>query len=162
MSSEEPNLILTFVGQLFNFIVLFFLLKMFVFKPFFNLLDKRRAKIKAGVDKEEKADEKLQNLKEVEHKMKIRNEEDRKVILMDADEIAKKRVDKTTQALNEVKKEILLKAEADAENIKKQKQEESKKEIIDYSISLTEKILGEKIDKNQDKEIIDNYLSNLK
>ena len=162
MSSGEPNLVLTFVGQIFNFIVLLILLKIFVFKPFFNLLNERRAKIQKGIEKEAEAEEKFQSLKGVEHKMKERNEKDRRAVLAEAEESAKERTDKTIQALNEVKKEVLLKAEADAENIKKQKEEETKKEIIDHSIFLTKKILGEKIDLSQDKELINSYLNNLK
>ena len=54
MNSGETNWILTFVGQLVNFAILFTLLSVFVFKPLSKMLDERQKKIKEGVLKEEK------------------------------------------------------------------------------------------------------------
>ena len=69
MDSGETNWILTFVGQLVNFIILFTLLSIFVFKPLFKMLDERQQKIKEGVLKEEKAEQKLNNLREIDKRL---------------------------------------------------------------------------------------------
>lgn len=162
MNSGETNWIFTFVGQLVNFIILFTLLSFFVFKPFFKLLEKRRKKIEEGVLKEEKAEKKLNNLRDVKTRLEKKNEEDRKQILSKAEEESKKRKEKTLEALNEVKKELLLKAEKEAEEIKSQEKEKTKKEIIDNSIFLAEKILKEKIGKGENEAITNKYLEILK
>ena len=80
MNSGEINWILTFVGQLVNFIILFTLLSVFVFKPLFKMLDERQKKIKEGVLKEEKAEQKLNDLREADKRLKIKNEKKRKKI----------------------------------------------------------------------------------
>lgn len=161
MDSGETNWILTFVGQLVNFIILFTLLSIFVFKPLFKMLDERQQKIKEGVLKEEKAEQKLNNLREVDKRLKSKNEEDRKKVLADAEAESQRRKEKTIEALNEVKKELLLKAEKEAEDLKRQDAEKTKREIVENSISLAEKILKNKIDKRENENIINNYLKSL-
>ena len=161
MNSGETNWILTFVGQLVNFIILFALLSVFVFKPLFKMLDERQKKIKEGVLKEEKAEQKLNDLREVDKKLKIKNEEDRKQILSEAEKEAGRRKEKTMQALDEVKKELLLKAEKEAEDLKSKEMEKTKREIVENSIFLAEQILKNKIDKEENNKIINNYLNSL-
>lgn len=162
MNSGETNWILVLVGQIVNVVILFALLSGFVFKPFFKLLEQRRKKIEEGVLKEEKAEQKLNDLREVDKKMKSKNEEDRKQILAEAEVESQKRKEKTFEALNEVKKELLLKAEKEAAALKIKELENTKKEIIDNSIFLAEKILKNKIDKKENENIINNYLKTLK
>lgn len=161
-SGEGANLIVSFVGQLFNFIVLFVLLKLFVFKPFSNILENRRKKIQDGIEKGEKAERKLGELREVEKKLKLKNEEERKEILAKTEEEARARKEKTLLALDQVKKEILLNAKKEAEKIKVNEQEKTKKEIVNNSIFLAEKLLKERVDDKKDKELINDYLKNLK
>lgn len=161
-SGEEVNLIVSFIGQLFNFIVLFVLLKIFVFKPFTSILEKRRNKIQEGIQKGEKAEKELEKLKELGKKLKLKNEEERKVILAKTEEEAKNRKEKTLQALEQVKKEILLKAEEEAGKIKINELEKTKKEVVDNSIFLAEKLLKENIDTKKDKELINDYLNNIR
>ena len=93
--------------------------------------------------------------------MKRRNEEERKVILSEAEEQAQKRKEKTMEALNEVKKELLLKAEKEAADLKLKEAEKTKRQIVDNSISLAEKILKNKIGEQENSEIINAYLKTL-
>lgn len=161
MNSGETNWILTFVGQLVNFIILFTLLSVFVFKPLSKMLDERQKKIKEGVLKEEKAEQRLNDLRETDKRLRAKNEEDRKQILSDAEKEAERRKEKTIEALNEVKKELLLKAEKEAEDLKSKETEKTKKEIVENSILLAEQILKNKIDKDENSKIINNYLNSL-
>lgn len=161
MNSGETNWILTFVGQLVNFAILFTLLSVFVFKPLSKMLDERQKKIKEGVLKEEKAEQKLNDLREADKRLKIKNEEDRKQILSEAEKEAERRKEKTMQALDEVKKELLLKAEKEAEDLKSKETEKTKREIVENSILLAEQILKNKIDKEENSKIINNYLNSL-
>jgi len=161
MNSGEINWILTFVGQLVNFAILFTLLSVFVFKPLFKMLDERQKKIKEGVLKEEKAEQKLNDLREADKRLRIKNEEDRKQILSKAETESEKRREKTMQALDEVKKELLLKAEKEAEDLKSKEMEKTKRDIVENSILLAEQILKNKIDKEENSKIINNYLNSL-
>mgnify|MGYP000994672644 FL=1 len=161
MNSGETNWILTFVGQLVNFIILFTLLSVFVFKPLSKMLDERQKKIKEGVLKEEKAEQRLNDLRETDKRLRAKNEEDRKQILSDAEKEAERRKEKTIEALNEVKKELLLKAEKEAEDLKSKEMEKTKRDIVENSILLAEQILKNKIDKDENSKIINNYLNSL-
>ena len=50
----------------------------------------------------------------------------------------------------------------EAEKIKINEQEKTKKEIVGNSIFLAEKLLKEKVDDKKNKELINDYLKNLK
>ena len=65
------------------------------------------------------------------------------------------------QALDEVKKELLLKAEKEAEDLKSKEMEKTKRDIVENSILLAEQILKNKIDKEENSKIINNYLNSL-
>jgi len=161
-SGEETNLIFTFIGQLFNFIVLFVLLKMFVFKPFSSVLEKRRSKIQEGVEKAAKAEKKLEVLREFEKTLKLKNEDERREILAKTEEETKIRKEKTLEALDQVKKEMLLTAEEEAGQIKINEQEKTKQEVVSNAIFLAEKLLREKIDETKDRELINDYLKDIR
>ncbi|GAB1401737.1 F0F1 ATP synthase subunit B [Elusimicrobiota bacterium] len=49
-----------FIGQILNFLILFFILKFFLYKPIMAMLDERSQKIKQGLDDAENAKKALQ------------------------------------------------------------------------------------------------------
>lgn len=49
-----------FIGQILNFLILFFILKFFLYKPIMAMLDERSQKIKQGLDDAENAKKSLQ------------------------------------------------------------------------------------------------------
>lgn len=49
-----------FIGQILNFLILFFILKFFLYKPIMTMLDERNQRIKQGLDDADKAKKNLQ------------------------------------------------------------------------------------------------------
>lgn len=98
----EPIL---FIGQIINFILLFFILKKFLYKPIITMLDDRRRKIEQGLKDAAEADKRLQETLEKESKiLKQAQEEARRMLdeakstqekmLRDAEESTQQKVDK--------------------------------------------------------------------
>ncbi|MDD4074072.1 MAG: F0F1 ATP synthase subunit B [Candidatus Pacebacteria bacterium] len=150
------------IGQIVNFTILFFVLKFFLYKPFLNLLKTRREKIEDGVNKSLEAEEKLSQLKEMKSKMEKDNEEEKKAILLKAQEEAKKRGEEMSKKLEEEKVVLLAKAQKEAEELKEKEKEKTRKETIDNAFSLAEKLLKENIDDKKGKEITEDFLSKIK
>jgi F-type H+-transporting ATPase subunit b len=151
-----------FVGQLINFAILFFLLKVFVYGPFLAMIKKRREKIQEGVEKSIEAEEKLKKLLETKQKMEADNESQKKEILFSANEEAKKRIALGVEKAEQERQAILLKAEKEAQEKKAKEENETKKETIENAFVLAESLLKENIDQAKNKKITEDFLSRLK
>lgn len=150
------------VGQFVNFTILFFVLKALVYKPFLNLLKKRREKIEDGVSKSLEAEEKLVKLGELKSDLERKNAEEREKILLKTQEEAKKRLEDSILKAEEERQGILAKAKKEAEDLIEKEKELTKRKTIENAFSLAENLLKENIDDKKGKEIADNFLSKLK
>jgi F-type H+-transporting ATPase subunit b len=150
------------VGQIVNFAILFFILKALIYKPFLTLLKTRREKIEEGINKSLEVDKELVKIGEMKVDLGRINEEEKKKILIKADEEAKKRLEAANKKAEEEKSAILAKAQKEAEAIKEAEKEETKKKTIENAFSLTEKLLKESIDDKKGKKIAEDFLSKLK
>ena len=150
------------IAQIINFAILFFILKKFLYKPFFDLLEKRREKIQAGIDNSVKMSEKMAKLKEWKLAMEEKNKEDRTLLLSKAQSEIKERENQIIQEAEKKRLNILSKAEKEAKDIKERESDLSKKIIVESSFKLTEKLLKESIDKDRGRKISQDFLSNLK
>jgi len=150
------------IAQIINFAILFFILKKFLYRPFFDLLEQRRKKIQAGIDNTIKADEKLSKLRKIKVNMEKQNERDRVSILVKAQSEGKKRKNQIIKDAEDEKMAILAKAKKEAEDIKQREADLTKKRIIDNAILLTEELLKENIDKDKGKKISEDFLSKIK
>ncbi|MCK9578444.1 F0F1 ATP synthase subunit B [bacterium] len=150
------------VGQIINFAILFFLLTYFVYKPFLALLKERREKIAEGIKKAQEADEKMLEIEKTKDASDIKNEENRKAIILKAEGEAKTRAGEILQSAEQEKINIIAKAQKDSEVLKEKEKENTKKEIIENAFSLAEKVLKENIDNEKSKKITAEFLNKLK
>lgn len=150
-----------FIGQLVNFAILFFVLKIFVYGPFLNMIKKRREKIEEGVNKSLEAESKLKSLLEVKQKMEAENEAKRKEIISAADEEAKKRLAAASEKAEQEKAAVLNKAEKEAASFKEKQREETEREVVDNAFALTEKLLQENINDAKNKKITEEFLGKI-
>lgn len=150
------------VGQIINFAILFFVLKTLIYKPFLNLLKTRREKIEEGINKSIEADKELSKIGEMKSDLERINEEEKKKILIKAEDEAKKRLEEANKKAEEERSAILAKAQKEAEVLKESEKEETKKKTIENAFNLTEKLLRENIDEKKGKQIAEDFLNKLK
>jgi len=150
------------VGQIINFAILFGLLSYFVYKPFLSLLKTRREKIAEGIKKAQDAEDRMREIEKTKDEADIKNEADRKVLILRAEGEAKSRAGEIIQSAEEERSNILAKAQKESGVLKEKEIEKTKKEIIDNAFDLAEKILKENIDKDKSKKITTEFLSKLK
>ena len=148
-----------FIIQLITFVLVFALLKKFAFGRIVALLDKRYETINAGVKHGlEMEKEKKQFLEETEKVAReARHEADQ--IIADAEKEAREIVREGEKAAHK-KSEIMLK---DAEERIHEEAQQAKirleKEIAGYVAEATEAVVGKKIDKSTDGDIIKKAVS---
>ena len=147
------------IAQIVNFLVLLFILWKFAYGPVLAMLEKRQKKIEKGLADAEEA-----------HKNLEKSEEKQKEILKHARTEAKDIVEKAREQAEKAKSEMALEAKAQAEKIvtvakaeiEQEKQKtiaEIKSEIGSLIVAATEKIVGEKMDEEKDREIIEKAIS---
>ena len=150
------------VGQIVNFAILFFILKVLIYKPFLNLLKIRSEKIEEGVNKSIEADKQLSKIGEMKVDLEKINQEEKKRILIKADEEAKKRLEEANIKAEEERSAVLAKAQKEADALRESEKDETKKKTIENAFNLTEKLLKESIDDKKGKQIAEDFLSKLK
>ena len=149
------------IVQIVNFLILFFLLRIFAWKRLLNFLDARRAKISAEFKHIEDSKAEI---------VKLQSEYAEK--LSSIDDQAKKKIreaiDEGKKITAEIKKGAYLEAqkimETAREDIKHElstAKEELKKDIVDLAMRAAESVIQEKLSEEQDRKLIKNFLDNV-
>lgn len=150
------------LGQMINFLIVLFLLKKFALGPFLKILRERRQKIEEGLERSKIAEEKIKEIREKREEIISKAQQK----AMETFEQGKKKGE------NKIKESILL-GEQERLNIIKSAKTEALREIektkdiekekaINSAIVLAEKILGEKLDSQKDRDLINKILASQK
>ena len=149
------------VAALLNLLILFLIVKRFLYKPVKKMLESRQATIDGDYKKAEEAKLKaMADKKAYEEKLSDAKSEADSVI-QSAVEIARSR-----------ENEILKEAQIRADGIVRQAEENAaleirkaeaqvKREIIEVSTALTEKVLGREITAADHKQMIDSFIDGI-
>lgn len=152
--SVDFNLVNMLV-QLTATLVLYFILRKFLYFPIKDLLNKRQDYIMKNVEESEKNNLKSQvALRDYELKLKEAKKEANEIV-----DQAKKRADdivnKSVSDAKEESRKIMEKADKELANKKSMAMDEMKGDMVNIAILAAEKLIGENISTKKDKEIIE-------
>jgi len=147
------------IATLINFLILFLILKHYLFKPVNNMIDKRQNEI---IDKINKTDE---DMKKAEA---LKTENDK--ILSGAKDEGKDIVEgykvKAEQLSNDIVKgakdeadTIIKRAKTEAERQMEKSADEMKSQIVDLAVLMSSKALGETINEDQHRRLINDFIA---
>lgn len=152
----------TLVFQLITFLLVFWLLKRFAFKPITNMLKKRRQTIDDGVRmglemEKEKAkldDQVAETMRKARHEadqiIATAHKEGREIV-RDAEKAAQRKADT-----------LLTDMEDRLEEERAQARKRLEKELVGLVSDATETIVGEKVDAKKDKELVERAMKEQK
>ena len=147
--------------SLANLLILFTLVKKFLFGPVKNVMAKRQAEIDEKYTAAyEAADAAAQDKKEWEEKLQGAAAE-AQGILSSASENAKHRGEKILSEAKERAEGILRQAEAEAQLERKKAIDGIKREIVEVSGALTEKMLEREINTKDHRNLIDSFIEKI-
>lgn len=147
--------------SLINLLILFLIIKKFLFKPVKNTLAKRDSEIEEKYNEADKARKEADESKE-KYEEQLRGAKDEAdAILASATENARYRGDKIIEDAKERAESILRQAETEAELEYKKASEKIRREIVDVSGTLAEKMLGREIDTNDHRALIDSFIEKI-
>jgi len=148
--------------QIFNFAILFVVLRAWVFNPIVRMLDKRREKIAQGLEDARVAEE-----------ARAKAEEEAEKILAQAQQEANQRVRQSTERAEETAREIRAAAEAEAGQIRETAAHEARHakeealgelrgQIAALAMAAAHKLIGEALDEKRQRALIDDFFSGVK
>ncbi len=147
--------------SLLNLVILFLIIKKFLYKPVKRMLSERQNTIQKQYDDAEQAKSDAMNAK-------TQYEEKLSAASLEADGIIQSAVDtakaREKEIITDAKQKadgIILKAENDAKLAVLKAEDSIKKEIIDVSTVLTEKVLEREISADDHKNLIDSFIDNI-
>lgn len=149
------------VISLCNLLIMFLVVKKFLFKPVQKMLDARREKIDSDYADARKAKEEA-NAARIEYEQKLENAHGiADGIIKDATGNANRRADEIVAEAKQKANVIIKHAEADAELELKKAQSAIRHEIADVSLTISEKLLEREINKDDHKQLIDSFIEDL-
>lgn len=144
-----------------NLIILFLLLKKFLFKPVNKVLDARQEEIENTYKQAEETKSEAENMKgEYEQKLlSAKNEADG--IIKSAVEAANRRSDSIVSEANEQARHIMAKSQKQIEQEKKNAINEAREDIASMAVDVAEKLIGKKLDESDDEKLISDIIDRI-
>ncbi len=150
------------LAQIVNFVILFLVLKKFLYKPLINLMNKRREKIIEGLEKAKKGEEEFKQIEIIRQRELAKIQKEAEVIIAKAKEIGDEKQQEILKEAEEKTKKIIEDAKGRIDIEKEKMLKEVRQDIANLVINATEKILEEKVDENKEKELINRVMGQLK
>jgi F-type H+-transporting ATPase subunit b len=147
--------------SLVNLLLLFLLIKKFLYKPVKNVLKKREDEIEAqytlAADAQKKASE---NEREWNEKLSLANEKADEII-QNASDSAKYRGEKIIAEARDKAQDIISRAENEAELERKKASDDIRRQIVEVSGALTEKMLEREVNTDDHRALIDSFIEDI-
>ena len=149
------------VVSLLNLVILFLILKKFLFKPVKNVLKSRQDKIASSYTEAENARAEAEATRTELEKQLSEAHITADAILQDATVSAKRREEKIVDDATKEAEAIIRQAKNEAQLEKKKAEDEIKAQIVDVSGALAEKLIERELNMDDHKRLIDSFISDL-
>ena len=150
------------LAQIVNFVILFLVLKKFLYKPLINLMNRRRDRIIEGLEKAKKGEEEFQKIQEMRERELAKIQKEAEALIQKAREIGDKKQQEILTEAEEKTRKIVEEARVRIEIEKEKMLKEVRQDIADLVINATEKVLEEKIDEEKERKMIGEVIGKLK
>ena len=144
-----------------NLIILFLIVKKFLYKPVMKMLEKRQAEIDKKYSEADEATLRARDDENYWHEKIGSANKEADDIIANAAQSAKFTSERIVTDAKEKADGIVRQAQAQAELEMQKAREDIKKEIVDVSTLLTEKMLSREINADDHKNMIDSVLEKL-
>ena len=152
------------VGLLFwtfcSFVILYFLLKKFAWKPILGTVNDREASIREALLAAENDKKEMENLKSDNEKILKEAKIERENMLKDAREIKTKLIADAENQAKEQASKLIESAQLAIQNEKNSAMSELKQTVVELSVGIAEKVISSELDdKNKQLKVVENMLN---
>jgi F-type H+-transporting ATPase subunit b len=149
-------------AQIVNFLIIFYLLKRFLYKPVLGMLKTREDKIKEGIKQAEEARLLLEKTLEEEKKIFAKAHDEAKALIADARIQAIEVSKEVEENAKKQAEKILLDARAQIEQDVKRMEQELGEKISWLAKEMLQKSLQGMISEKEQKQIVEKAVKNIK
>ncbi len=142
-----------------NLVILFILLRIFLFKPLNKMKADRTRTIQDNLDSAEKAKEEAEELRQQYEDSISEAKEKANQIIMKAHEDAESERAAIIKKSQEEAEKIVSEADRTIENERKRVLRQAQSQIADLAIEAASKIIGENVDDEKNRRLVDKFLS---
>ncbi|WP_061996158.1 F0F1 ATP synthase subunit B [Clostridium sp. ATCC 25772] len=146
-------------AAIINFFIFFLIIKKFIYKPTMAMVDGRRDEVETALNHAKSEEAKIESLR-IEQEERIKEYKDEGQKLVDAYKEKAERV--SVDIIAEAKKECDVLRSRTKQEIAREKrkaEDEMKTQVVDLSLNLAEKALEKKIDEDEHRRLIDEFIS---
>ncbi len=147
--------------SLANLVLLFLILKKFLYKPVKAVLDQRQTELDAQYDAAAEAEKQANDNRDLWQEKLSKADEQADAILQSATENAKYRGERMVAEAKEQADSIIRIAQNEAKLERKKATEGIKREIVEVSGALTEKMLEREINTEDHRALIDSFIEKI-
>jgi F-type H+-transporting ATPase subunit b len=149
------------ISQVVNFALLLILLRMVLYRPILDMLDKRKKRIQQDLDDADSAKKEADRIQaEYQTKMDEVRKEGQETVSQAVQQGEKLKEEILAQARQEAA-EIIAKGQAELEYERKQAMGEMRGQVVDLAIQAASKVVGESLDEQGHRRVIQDFLDNL-
>lgn len=150
----------TIIWSIVNVLLLFVLLRIFLFKPVKKIMEERTASIQKDIDEAKKSREEAEALRaECDEKIARAQAEAEEIVTRAREEAAAEKQEILQQSKDEAERMI----DSASRNIESERQrslQEAQNQIADLAIAAASKIVGENMDDSRNRKLVDDFLAN--
>ena len=147
------------VAQLVNFFLLLVVLRIFLYRPILELLDRRAQRIREGL---EAADQSKEHAAQAEQEVAQQLDESRRqgqTLIAQAQEAANRIQEEARSQARREGETLLERARNEIQLERDQAIAELRKEFADLTVSAAEKVIGQSLDRSAHQRLIDEALA---
>lgn len=148
--------------QIFNFAIIFIVLRAWVFKPILELLEKRRATIAQGLEDARIAAEARQNAEQEAEKILAEAQAKANQIIREATDRAEAKGRDVIAAAEQEAAKKITEAAAEAEREKERILGELRGQVASLAIAAAQKLIGDSLDQQRQHALINEFFSGVK
>ena len=158
MLSINPGLI---VWTIITFSALVVILRMFAWKPMLEALHKREENIRLSLERAEQAKHEAERLIEENRKQLARAEENARKVINEGRSLAEKLKSEIVDKANQQAVKMVDQAKQEIERDKELALSQLRSEVANLAINAAERILGEALDANKHRKVVDDMMKDL-
>jgi F-type H+-transporting ATPase subunit b len=141
-----------------NFVILFGLLGLVLYKPVMKMLDERSKRIKEGMERAEATKEEYARAEEEVKRLISKAREDGQALVSQATQIGERLREEAKDGAREEAQAIIERTRAELEEERDRIIDDLRREFVDISISAAEKVIKETLDKKRHRRLIEEAL----
>jgi F-type H+-transporting ATPase subunit b len=141
-----------------NFIVLFVLLRLFLYKPVMKMLDERAKRAKDAMELAESTKKEFEQAKVEVQKQIEKGRQEAQAVLTQAVQVGERLKEESRQEAQKQAQAIIDRTRAELETERDKIVGDLRREFVDISISAAEKVIKETLDKEKQRKLIEETL----